>query len=228
MRGKKIKLFQDLYERYSKMYLSFASDRPTAIRGLETRLAKTFGTLGDYGVFECFLFHSLLWQRYSEPLKRIETFRLAEKPLPSWSWTAYEGAITYLPIPMGEVLWHPENVLSPFNSAFPAKRMPPGDSGSPYLWARVWRITGGVSFPRQPAPNVVLDSPERQLEYPVACAVLGSGTSRRGSEKRVCYVLLVHPDYSGGGEKVYERVGVAILEERYVALDASPIVGWIR
>jgi hypothetical protein len=45
-KGKKIKLLQSLYERYSKMNLSFSKDRPIAIKGLENRLIQTVGGPG--------------------------------------------------------------------------------------------------------------------------------------------------------------------------------------
>jgi hypothetical protein len=46
----KIKFFQDIYERYSSIDLSFVSDRPVDIRGLEARLIGTFGMAGGFGI----------------------------------------------------------------------------------------------------------------------------------------------------------------------------------
>src|SRR5438477_11418672 len=94
VKGMKIDLYQDLYERFSNLQLSFPEDRPVAIKGLETRLIRTFGTTGGFGIFDIYLHRCLLWQRSGDTLRRIPSFRGGQ--VPSWSWMAYTGGIRYL------------------------------------------------------------------------------------------------------------------------------------
>ncbi|KAK1445457.1 TOL [Colletotrichum cuscutae] len=74
VRGMKIELYQDLYQKYSGLALSSIGDRPVAIRGLEARLIRTFRTVGSHGVFDTFLHRCLLWKKASRSLNRIETW----------------------------------------------------------------------------------------------------------------------------------------------------------
>ncbi|RSL92037.1 hypothetical protein CEP52_014033 [Fusarium oligoseptatum] len=115
VKGLKIEFFQDLYVRYSKLALSFASDRPIAIRGLENRLLSTFKTTGGYGLIDRYLHRSLLWKCGGKTLKRIASTR--GEAVPSWSWMAYDGAIDYVSAPGGKVSWF-SNIKSPFFSSF--------------------------------------------------------------------------------------------------------------
>jgi hypothetical protein len=96
----KIQLYQDLYERYSNLALSVKTDRPIAIKGLETRLIRTFETVGGYGIFDLYLHRGLLWQRSGDTLDRITS---RGERVPSWSWMAYEGGIRYMDVPLGGV-----------------------------------------------------------------------------------------------------------------------------
>ncbi|RSL60534.1 hypothetical protein CEP53_005420 [Fusarium sp. AF-6] len=75
VKGLRIEFFQDLYVRYSKLALSFAFDRPIAIKGLENRLLSTFNTTGGYGVLDRYFHRSLLWKRGGETLRRIPNTR---------------------------------------------------------------------------------------------------------------------------------------------------------
>ena len=98
----RIELFQDLYERYSRLTLSFPSDRPIAIKGLESRLIDTFGTTGGYGVFDKYLHRCLLWQRAGKALKHIEAFR-GGNLVRSWSWMAYMVLFAIPPFPLAKL-----------------------------------------------------------------------------------------------------------------------------
>ncbi|KAJ4358425.1 uncharacterized protein N0V89_003008 [Didymosphaeria variabile] len=85
VKGIKILLFQNLYDKYATMSSSFMEDRPVAIRGLEKRLVRTFKTKGGFGMFDCYLHRCLLWKRTGWSLSPIDTFR---DETPSWSWMA--------------------------------------------------------------------------------------------------------------------------------------------
>jgi len=103
--GNKILLFGWLFEQYSKCELTVPTDRLFAISGLEKRLQKSFGTEGRYGIFARYLHRCLLWQPPDgKEMKRIRPDSDYLK-VPSWSWMAYTGEITYMKIPFEEVEW---------------------------------------------------------------------------------------------------------------------------
>ncbi|KAF5584629.1 serine threonine kinase [Fusarium subglutinans] len=98
-----------LTKQYSKLEFTKIHDRPIAIAGLEQRLVSAFKTEGGYGVFNgAFFGRSLLWTRdtqQSDRLKLIDFPRDQKFRVPTWSWTAYEGPITYFDIPFDHVRW---------------------------------------------------------------------------------------------------------------------------
>ncbi|KAF2183605.1 HET-domain-containing protein, partial [Zopfia rhizophila CBS 207.26] len=100
----KIRLFQSLFKRYSRLGLTKSTDRSVAISGLEKRLADTFGKPGRHGVFESYLHRSLLWER-SEDTRMKRILYATDRRVPSWSWMAYEGPIEYMDIPFRRVEW---------------------------------------------------------------------------------------------------------------------------
>lgn len=205
VKGLKIEFFQDLYVRYSKLALSFAFDRPIAIRGLENRLLSTFNTTGGYGVLDLYFHRSLLWKRGGETLRRIPNTR--GEPVPSWSWMAYDGAIDYVSAPGGKVSWF-SNIKSPF-SRTPSESSHYEDE-TLALEAPVRRI---INDP--PDESIFFDEPARGLTQPMECIVLGSGNKSPLADFQRHWVILVHCK-SGSGGGVYERVGVAVLEGRHV------------
>lgn len=221
LRGKKIKLFQDLYQRYSGLVLSYYSDRPIAIKGLEARLVETFGTTGGYGIFGTYLHHSLLWQRSDQqrsdqPWKRIESFRGGPTP-PSWSWMKYNGRIRYMTVPLGQVSWK-DDIVSPFPKD-PAAGQSDLLGGSPRrgddvleLEAPVRDITG--SYERR----VVMDDhdPDPEEKLPSKCVIVGIQTAQSEDGTREHYVLLVRAVSPDSDKPVYERVGVAIVEQKHI------------
>ncbi|KAI8680642.1 Protein kinase domain-containing protein [Fusarium sp. Ph1] len=208
VKGLKIEFFQDLYVRYSKLALSFAFDRPIAIRGLENRLLNTFNTTGGYGVLDRYFHRSLLWKRGGETLHRIPNTR--GEPVPSWSWMAYDGAIDYVSAPGGKVSWF-SNIKSPFSRT-------PNES-SHYedetlaLKAPVWSV---INNP--PDESIFLDEPARVLTQPMECVVLGSGSQISAGDCQRHWVILVNciSNADGSGSQVYERVGVAMLEAHHL------------
>ena len=207
----RIELFQDLYERYSRLALSFPSDRPIAIKGLEARLVDTFSTGGGFGVFDIYLHRCLLWQRAGDTLKRIVSLR-GGSPVPSWSWMAYDGPIRYMAIPFGQALWK-DDIISPFAKNGPldvlkdSKRR--GESITE-LFAPVWDI-GNVE-----GGEMILDDPSRPFAQPLQCVVVGKSKTEAINGRQAHYILIVH----AVGE-VYERVGVGILDRRHISLDGA-------
>jgi hypothetical protein len=106
-KGARIRLFQILYQQYSRLGFSVSTDRPVAIAGLETRLINAFDTSGGFGLFERYLGRSLLWTRATDVprLAKIHFQPAQSNPVPSWSWMAYEGAISFLDPPFGKIEW---------------------------------------------------------------------------------------------------------------------------
>jgi hypothetical protein len=203
----RIELFQDLYERYSRLALSFPSDRPIAIKGLEARLLATFGTSGGFGVFSIYLHRCLLWQRAGDALKRIGPSR-GGSPVPSWSWMAYDGPIRYMAVLFGQVSWS-NDITSTFAQTGKADVLSDGHregEGLTELKAPVWEIANVQDV------QMNLDDPSRHFAHPLQCVVVGK--SKTESSRQEYYVMLVHTE----GE-VYERVGVAIMDRRHIALD---------
>lgn len=215
VKGMRIELFQDLYERYSRLALSFPSDRPIAIKGLETRLIDTFDTTGGYGILEKYLHRSLLWQRSGDSLKRIESFRSGIL-VPSWSWMAYDGPICYMTAPFGQASWC-DDITSPFAKAgrpdvLSSQREGEGIAAPTLeLEAPVWEISDTQG------EEMILDEQRRPLTQPVQCVVVGKSKTEPLNERQVHYVLLVDPAASVNEEQVYERVGVGVLEWRQIA-----------
>jgi hypothetical protein len=75
--------------------------------GLHTRIARTIGCAGKYGILETYLHRNILWHASDLKLQKIEH----EDYVPSWSWMAYNGGIRFLneeEIHFGPVEWSTE------------------------------------------------------------------------------------------------------------------------
>lgn len=216
VKGMKIELYQDLYERYSKLALSFPADRPIAIKGLETRLIKTFGTTGSYGVFELYLHRCLLWQRAEATLKHIDSFH--STMVPSWSWMAYEGAIRYVDVPYGRVSWR-KDIVSPFARVKEldetAELVPEGSKAIMDLEieAPAW------DFVRLEEQEIVWDEPDRNISRPPKCVIIGESKHPSPVDNRMCWVLIIALLHSVSGFEVWERVGVGHFRRQYIGMD---------
>jgi hypothetical protein len=105
-RGGRIRLYEEVYQRYSRLAFTRETDRPVAINGLEKRLLRTFGTKGGFGIFEHpdYLLRCLLWQRAAHNYMSAIIYPESRK-VPSWSWMAYDGWISYTDVPFGQVCW---------------------------------------------------------------------------------------------------------------------------
>lgn len=216
VKGMKIELFQSLYQRYSNLSLSFAKDRPIAIKGLEKRLIQTFKTVGGYGVFDCYLYRSLLWKSSRQALERIDS--LSDGKVPSWSWMAYTGGIEYLDVPFGRVSWA-ENIQSPFkileNEEYKNEDFKNDERrASLEIVAKSWRLDV-----RQ-AKGLVLDNASCSLDTSTRCVVLGSSKRAASDQAQKHYVLVVSAVHSEQDD-LYKRVGVGIVEESQLLKDSS-------
>ncbi|KAH6843201.1 hypothetical protein B0I37DRAFT_330891 [Chaetomium sp. MPI-CAGE-AT-0009] len=210
-KGKRIKLIQGLYEQYSAMQLTYAKDRPAAIRGLEARLVQTIGGPGGYGVFRRHMHRYLLWKRQGEVgLERIDNFPPDER-VPSWSWMAYAGEIKYIDVPGYNVAWD-ENLKWPCSDSEPVP----------------FRLEAPVrDVSRLQAEDIILDDGRPMLTQAAKCVVVGTIRVRAGmlgGNEKYCYVLIVEPVTTpddGGSEsgKVWQRLGVARLQRQHIVFE---------
>ncbi|KAH7393716.1 heterokaryon incompatibility protein-domain-containing protein [Cadophora sp. MPI-SDFR-AT-0126] len=82
-----IRLFQSLFEDYSDLGLTYEKDRPIAIESLAKALTDALDTEVRYGIFECFLHRSLLWQRTQNiPLRQISSYSAGKAPHRGHGW----------------------------------------------------------------------------------------------------------------------------------------------
>jgi hypothetical protein len=221
--GKTLQLYQDLYEKYTTFGLSYPTDRPRAIAGLEKRLMDALECAGGYGIFqskkldEDSHFHrNLLWhrQRSKPTLKRLK-FELHQGEVPSWSWMAFEGEIRYMNVPFGDIE-RAGDIVSPFETLTVGKLYPDIYPTRPAeLQAPVYALA--VENPDE----VILDEPHRELARPLECVIVGKSKTLT-NDQQTYYALIVHALRKEDGElDIYERVGVAYLKMKEIRLDQS-------
>ncbi|KAG9240575.1 hypothetical protein BJ878DRAFT_429992 [Calycina marina] len=213
-KDRRIGLFEALYETYSTLSLTQVTDRLFAISGLEIRLSRAFDTIGLYGVFLCYLERSLLWRKSNQALKRID-YRGMHR-VPSWSWMAYDGGVNYLDIPFQSVNWIKNVTLSTKFSI--------GDTATKLFSSRpLWKLlssegahlearTRRLNLGREKIMSkFFLDQTLEPSHFDsLRCVVVGIERTKNPEPSTLHYVLLVTE--SQDFVKLYERVGVAILQ----------------
>jgi hypothetical protein len=221
----KIKHCQDLNQRYSKLALTYNTDRPIAIRGLETRLRRALNTDGGYGVFDVYLRRGLLWKRRQTRLERIP-FPNERKDeanvhefVPSWSWMASAGEIEYMDIPFEGVDWDQwdQDIVSPW------KNVRDGNLASFELHV----LARNIADPQPAGARIFLDDPSRSYGQPFKCVIVGSSKASNQGGSETYYVLIVAPLLPGENH-VYERAGVAFLHKRQILWDNAETKARIR
>ncbi|KAK1621937.1 heterokaryon incompatibility protein-domain-containing protein [Colletotrichum phormii] len=221
VRGMKIELYQDLYQKYSGLALSNIGDRPVAIRGLETRLIRTFKTVGAHGVFDTFFHRCLLWQRASRCLSRIDSGLLRGVYVPSWSWMAYEGEIRYMNVPFNKYAWEAD-IISPFR-AWPDQSMKERGEreGACEIKAPVWEFQGSNGL------LLELDNPDRMLSN-LKCVIVARRKDLQGNPQQSHYIIVVEFVEIDGVSEVYERAGVAEVRGEQIAFNKGSRSGVLR
>lgn len=190
----RVRLFEILFERYSQLAFTVATDRPIAISGLETRLARTLDTDVKYGIFGRYLHRCLLWQRSGDEMERIAY--PPRQRVPSWSWMAYKCEISYMHIPFDSVEWNN------------AVRWQPDEALGLVLEAPARRFSLNKMGRRQ----LNFDEPNRTGIQTLMCIVVGRDSSWLGpSRKQQYHALIITPvGLEQRGE--YERVGVGTIQ----------------
>ncbi|EWY80752.1 hypothetical protein FOYG_16677 [Fusarium oxysporum NRRL 32931] len=222
-KGGRVMLVQALYNQYSKRTFWDAQDRPIAISGLEKRLTTVFNTRGGYGVFETFLERSLLWKK----VVTTGSLRLIKFPkdrnVPSWSWMAYDGVISYVEADFNKVAWTKE-YSSPFDSGSGAagKWYWEADKTNRPSVLALKKVRELKSVPTNEAASTIsfdtsASNGKGLKEF--RCLVLGKAKLDNviGPHILKCFVLIIKP--STDNQTVFTRVGAGILKEDQIIWD---------
>ncbi|KAJ2995203.1 hypothetical protein NUW58_g1344 [Xylaria curta] len=222
-KGGRIRLYELLYKQYSRLQFTRISDRPLAIAGIEQRLIRAFDTQGGYGVFNCYFGRGLLWQRdvtvASGAMKPIQFPQSQRYQVPSWSWMAYEGAITFMDLPFGEIEWEEKEVRSPWNPPGPilasSSRISNKSNSSWYTGDTNGRVDLTVTardFSLSADTHIVYDRGERPGDRIAKCVIVGRRKSAAEVDtQRIHYVLVVAQKQDAGSKAQYERIGAGSL-----------------
>jgi len=206
--------------QYSRLDFSSSTDRPFAIAGLETRMINAFETAGGFGVFERYLGRSLLWGRASDVDRMSRIFpRGHGTHVPSWSWMAHEGGISFLDLPFGDIEW---SVNTEFRSPYSTGRFP-GTSrgrlsstrnGQPTV-LRVAARSFDMNEVAQPdsALDIIWDDPTTTHDQ-LRCVIIGRLASEKGMATQKHWVLVVQELGLG----LYERVGAGFVTKDRITL----------
>lgn len=188
-----------------------------------------FETQGGYGIFERYLERSLLWKR-SERNHFAPIDYPPGKAVPSWSWMAYDGLISYLDVPFDEVNWS-KDYESPFAQNGENKKI-------------FWEANGTDPIPslksekaRRLVPNrdepcqMFFDQagPEPCHTHQYKCIVLGKKKKKKGESLLLetgtrNYVLIIKPvDEPSSAHPVglYRRAGVGSLPDCWIDWEST-------
>ena len=201
---------ESLFKIYSKLAFTNPTDRSIAISGLESRFASAFETKVSYGISQRYLHRSILWQR--SMVKRTERIEYPpDRKVPSWSWMAYEGEISYMDIPFGKVEWsnaitweRSEPELQALVREFLDCKIEPQEQNAECdIFAKSAGKIGWLKFDREDITDT------QRLKY----IVVGRAIEERGTYGQVHYVLVVTLLKRG----YYERVGVGSIQRRHIS-----------
>ncbi|KAI8625091.1 hypothetical protein F5Y19DRAFT_479965 [Xylariaceae sp. FL1651] len=209
-KNERILLIQYLYTRYSELSISYGTDRPAAIRSLEARLGRTFGSLVAGGVFRRFFERTILWQaHYDGSLERVDyrNAKNGQMAPPSWSCLAYSGKIKFLDIPFGDIIWTGD-LKNPLPTADYDDVAPIPNITSLVANARKITIKWFDMF-----VSVTLDTLEavdKDFHNGLwKCVTVGSEETPNARGQTANYVLLIRP--VDGSRDIYQRVGAGVL-----------------
>lgn len=202
------RIFQAVFQTYSRLELTKETDKPTAISGMGHRLADALQSDYSFGVFTSpgHLHRSLLWRRAGPTLLR----RIDENCLevPTWSWTSIHGAIDYLQVESKEVQWNPKISLKPTTQIGRAAwelTAPVRD----FAIDNIWNEQNVLVLDRQHTANI------RELK----CAVIGeSAPSSHQEQDNICYVLVISKVKTAEGVTEYKRDGIACIRKAHLAV----------
>ncbi|KAK1977645.1 heterokaryon incompatibility protein-domain-containing protein [Colletotrichum cereale] len=236
-RAMKIRYFQDLYRRYSRLEFTRIYDRPVAIAGLESRLRKAYWTKGGYGIFDDRpghgLFHrSLLWHRGEEEktLKPIDFSSSLLSAAPTWSWMAHEGGIDYLDPAFDNTEWEDTEIEPPWSVTGGGSD---GSHDTSYLNVVVRSF--GVAGYMADEVKFIYDNTQRKvssLRNPEGprCVVVARCKEGASVREKRHYVLVVAGtgNTTSRGQKIFSRLGVGYMPGKYIELGEDCLKGVVR
>ncbi|KAK2028969.1 heterokaryon incompatibility protein [Colletotrichum zoysiae] len=206
-------LIQDLYERYSALAFTKASDRAVAILGLQERLARAFDTQAAHGTFESYFARSILWRRDHRLAEMKPITQPSGRRVPSWSWFSKSGRIQYMQLTFEKTEWMNDDFKSPYS--------PQPDTLSDQKSKPVSSDTSGVlrGFARRMeiseetlASQVVFDMKNTRESKNFRAVLIGRDKHEGDNpDTAKIHVLVICKFSSDPRESMYERVGVASL-----------------
>ncbi|KAI0436888.1 hypothetical protein F4803DRAFT_540664 [Xylaria telfairii] len=203
-----IQTFQQFYERYSLLRFGFGEDRFYAIQPLETRLLQGLRSKGAYGVVARFLHRSLLWRR--GPGQTLERITFPDgKYIPSWSWQAYIGGITYLHMPPENISWNP------IRCWFAKRDFDRSSEDVGEFEAEAWDFDfQTLSTYISNNLTVVWDRGEHGRRHDLKCITVGSSKVSSDGIGHICanYLLIVAPSADYERFERFERLGVGYMD----------------
>jgi hypothetical protein len=123
---------------------------------------------------------------------------------------AVEGPIKYIDVPFDSAYWT-KNIQSPFRRALTR-------GGGPFSPRKeLLALAGDSSLPLQQADNdFVLDRPGGTQLLSLKCVIVGMEKADQLSCSQKHYVILIMPTDISQNCTTFEKVGVAIIEGRYI------------
>jgi hypothetical protein len=210
-------LVQSLFTDYSGFGITKEEDRPVAIESLAKVLAKVLDTKVSYGIFECFPHRNLLWQPAQNTLTQIP---YNGKAPPSWSWMAYHGQIKYLQLGSDNVEWDISvRFVDALRFAIPSNYV---------LKARVRRLRDckikleGVIFDEgdNEVGQLYFDTEPGNVLLEVRCAIMGREIGTEDGNRKY-YVLFVTECATSWGHEKFKRVGMGLIQKRFILFDGQ-------
>ncbi|OLN81982.1 Interleukin-1 receptor-associated kinase 4 [Colletotrichum chlorophyti] len=223
-------LIQDLYERYSALAFTMASDRAVAILGLQKRLARAFKTQAAHGSFATYFARSILWSR-NQPTEMTTITQPTGRHVPSWSWFSKEGKIEYMHLEFEKIEWMKSDFKSPF--ARPSETLSDPTSTSGYGgdtsvfqgFARRMDISE-----EELTSQAIFDKNNELKAKDFRVVVIGrdkdEGMVDDGPNSPKLHVLVIRKSSSSPRENLYERVGVASLSPKQVLTQGFWVDVW--
>jgi hypothetical protein len=164
-------------------------------------------------------------------MKPIQFPKSQKYKVPSWSWMAYEGAITFMELPFREIDWEEREVRSPWNPPSPVLSSP---SRLNQISNATWYTTNtkekidltviARDFSASADSHIVYDRGERPKDQVVKCVIVGRRKMKAEVDAgRIHYVLVIAQKRGTGHAAGYERVGVGSLPGSSIALEGAGI-----
>ncbi|KAK1637532.1 hypothetical protein BDP81DRAFT_460224 [Colletotrichum phormii] len=214
-------LIQDLYERYSALAFTMASDRAVAILGLQTRLARALKTQAAHGSFEKYFARSILWKRDQPADMTIIT--QSTWLVPTWSWFSKTGKIQYMDLEFDKIEWANTDFESPFS------RHPDMLSGASYYGRdedhTILRgVARGIDVSEEQIASQVCFDREYELKAEDLRVII-IGRDKEDLCAKV-HVLVICKSQNDSRINRYERIGVASILEKQVSKNWAWVDIW--